>query len=194
MQKFLAVLTVALFVATIGVAQAAIIDFEDLNGLPDGVEAGIGSLPEGYAGFNWTNAYWLNKNIAQNINGTGYEYGTFGQISMITYWYNTITMASNSLFNFYSAYITSVIESQTMRVIGYEDGTVKWSTDVTVNYANPSLVTLDFTGIDKITFEPATGRNIVIDNMNVAVPVPSPVWLLSSGLIGLVWLRRKFRK
>lgn len=55
--------------------------------------------------------------------------------------------------------------------------------------ANSTTTTLTFTSLESDAYGP------VLDNVRLsAIPIPGAVWLLCSGLIGIVGIRRKFRK
>ena len=52
----------------------------------------------------------------------------------------------------------------------------------------------DFQGVTKLTFDLLSRYSVVtLDNLTYApTPIPGAIWLLGSGLVGLVGLRRKF--
>jgi len=46
---------------------------------------------------------------------------------------------------------------------------------------------------ENLGFSSSAGATLRVDNFGSAVPIPAAVWLLGSGLVGLVALKRKFR-
>jgi hypothetical protein len=47
--------------------------------------------------------------------------------------------------------------------------------------------------ISSVTFHDAGNDGYAVDNISTATPIPGAVWLLGSGLLGLIGLRRRTR-
>jgi len=91
----------------------------------------------------------------------------------------------------------SIDASNFMAWPNYNAGTLTFSQVV----ANPGWVGLlfsngDFSSNGNLGFTSTGGATISIDNVGIPNPVPIPgaVWLLGSGLLGLVGLRRKMKR
>ena len=71
------------------------------------------------------------------------------------------------------------------------DGSIVWGGDNTANYITPfTAAELGFTSIDKVEFVYGGSGGIAL---GAPVPVPAAVWLLGTGLLGLVGFRKKLK-
>jgi hypothetical protein len=164
---------------------------------------GWGLVPASYAGYTWTSSSnptesWevVTNSYYRNTYGQQYDFPTNPNAAYNDSGAATMTITSANLFNFTSAYFWgwtgSVAPASSLTVSGYNGATLIGSTPITLA-SSPALVNLNFSGIDKIEFTTTAGKYWLMDNANMApVPVPPSVWLLGSGLVGLVGLRRKF--
>ena len=139
-------------------ASADVIDFEDLY---PGYQT-YTPLPAGYAGFTWGANAWFITRLA--LPGTGYEYGTMGEVSLFTAWAQDINLGG-ALFTFDGAYITSAWDSsQDVVVEGWAGGLLVYSETVTVYNTTASWFDFDWDGVDTVWFRPQ-GSHIVIDDI-----------------------------
>jgi hypothetical protein len=197
--KRYSLLLVVIILCVAGIAQASVfvLDFEDHN-IMSYQGNGFYIIPNGYHGFNWTAAWAVNW-AAAGLSGTGYQYGTIGNMSAFNNFtdYQYMRMKSTSgTFDFTGAYLTSAWDSVQYPIIqGWLNSELKYTSIVTI-YNAANWYSFNFTGIDELVFISNGGGQVVIDNLTYntsTVPIPAAVWLLGSGLIGLIGIRR-FRK
>ena len=83
-----------------------------------------------------------------------------------------------------------------MTIKGYDDGALIFTVEATLNPAGPQWVAGNLAFVDQLTLSTTNKWQFAMDNFTFnetsAVPLPPTVWLLGSGLIGLVGLRKKF--
>jgi choice-of-anchor C domain-containing protein len=85
--------------------------------------------------------------------------------------------------------VASVIQTFTFDTTGLTRSNMGWQTQTLGFTANAATTTLAFKGVT------TTGYGAAIDNVDVsAVPIPSAIVLLSTGLVALVGLRGGFKK
>ena len=86
----------------------------------------------------------------------------------------------------------------TVRFFGYNNGIKVYdSGNIGISQYNPSWITFNWTGIDEIRTSHVGGVDSwPMDDFTytASVTVSVAVWLLGSGLIGIVGARRKFKK
>jgi hypothetical protein len=206
---FLSLWAIALILGLVKISGAEVIDFESLY---TGSQT-IDLLPDGYAGFNWSSdAWWITNKYDP---GSGFDFGTIGNVSLITGWEEDISM-NHEYFNFHGAYITAAWNTgQDATVEGWRDGALAYSKTIMTSYDGPHWFSFDYPGIDTLWFKPgdlgtdagltkdfdyhASGHHLAIDNILVtyqpsgqAAPLPSTCLLFLSGLIGMAGIKRKF--
>ncbi|KAB7644440.1 PEPxxWA-CTERM sorting domain-containing protein [Polymorphobacter fuscus] len=182
-------------------ASAALITFDDLG--TDAFEA----IPNSYHGFTWD--FWASINAA-NYGPSGYANGVvpggnsacacasdFGQ--------TTQSISSVGKFTLGSGYFTSAWnDGATLSVVGLSGATTLFSTTAVLDTSGPSLLTFNWSGIDKVTFAIAggssagmggSGNYFALDNLTVTSDVPEPAsWAMmiaGFGLVGAVMRRRR---
>ena len=155
-------------------ADADVTTFEDLYPGPES----WGPIPSVYGGFSWnSNAYWITKDF---MPGTGYEYGTIGNVSMYNYSKGDISMGLTSgYFDFSGAYITAAYNtSQNVIVEGWKDGSLLYNNTITTSNDKPYWFDFNYNGIDTVQFKLGTGSSastwVAIDNVTTTV-VPEPI-------------------
>ncbi len=183
-------------------ANAAVLTFEDLY---PGYEGYAGFSSTSYGGFTWgastTNSgepstAWITKYA---IPGSGYEYGTIGTTSILSWWASDISMSSSTNFDFNGAYITSAWQgTETVDVEGWDDGTLVYSTTITTHNNAAYWFTFNYTDIDTVWFNQngGDGGHIDIDNITYSestsstVPEPATLMLIGAGFAGIALTRR----
>ena len=164
------------FITTLLLSQVIyglVIDFEDLD--PGESHAPI---PIGYAGFNWSYDAKIFNPLYRP--GTGYEYGTIGDVCLFTASGHSISM-SGSPFDFLGAYITAAWDTnQEFEVEGWLNGNQVYSTILTTSPDGPYWFDFQFTGIDTLVFDPLQGNHLCIDNITL-IPEPATLALLVFG-------------
>ena len=194
-----AVLVAALFVASIGAASAATIDFEEFN-LGDG-GGSIFDEPvltsQGYE-FSGSGGAYLSAEVITGANTGGTNaYGGYvsglGQDGFNFAASVTIERADGGAFAIHSLdyFMESDPEGWTEIRGTLAGGGLTFLSGIAVG-------TGDWLNLESVTFR-AEGNGfgfgygtVEVDNLVVsAVPIPAAVWLFGSALAGLGWLKRK---
>jgi hypothetical protein len=170
-----------------------------------------------FTGINGTFQYYLDSSADSNIDtGAGYNsgdsptspflYGTLDAVSG-QFFGGTTGTGSNFITNRILGYDPNVIQvdpaTPGVELIGsYFDSTIKYSNTTGNNAVDPNGVVGNSPYNIKYAVDPVTGENVAIDlilsgdsNSGFsAVPEPSTMILLGSGLIGLAGFRRKSKR
>lgn len=175
------VLGCALIFSAFG-AHAEILTFDSYsgNGAP---------IADGYGGLNWT-GFGALSNFSygvHSVSGSEYAYGyccgSNDKISVATGTFDLI----NGYFSEIGTINTSYI------LTGYLGATALYHQTLSLG-ATPTLVTLNFIGIDSVVFTPSNSGNLVFDDLQVttaAVPEPATISLIGLALFGFAASRRK---
>jgi hypothetical protein len=189
--KKIIIITLAVVLVTSGLATAAILDFEDLWTGSEEYNV-IGSI---YHGFTMGNdGYYMTQICYPN---SGYYYGTDGRVSMFTWYARPISLKRESDFNVGSLDLTAAWNlSQPGVIEGWEGGSKIYSRLVNATNTGPTLITLNWTGIDTMLIIPMTydipgGNQFIIDNLSYTAPLPSTLLFVGTGLLGLAGYRGK---
>ena len=193
------------------VASATTIDFEGWA-QPNGA---IAQVANGTGGFDWLGVYASNPEIVTNKpNGqnTGLHNGVVSgdEIGFSQYGYSKI---SNDIdFTLNSLYLTSAYKNnRSLSITGFNDAAELFSTNVILGIDQPTLVKLDWSGIDALVMQWAAGStgevvagfptgnqfafdDIVYNEPVAAVPAPGTAWLFGSALLGLIGATRRSKK
>ncbi len=186
----------ASFAALGAVASAATINFDDIRG----------RIADGYNGLDWSNFGVLNTAKAK-YNGSGYENGTTSGTHVA---YNRFghpaAFSSSSDFTLNSFEITGAWRnSLSVLITGYENGILAFTQQLLLNVNGPTLVTLNWAGIDSVGFESSGGFNaglqgdgtqFALDDLTFnasPVPLPAALPLLAAALAGMGFAARRRR-
>ena len=150
-----------------------------------------------FGSVDWINTYWQNAEGSYSIDLSGTSLGQISQTfgTQIGQPYKvTFAMAGNpdgggdAIKDLLSVVVGGAV-SQIFSFVttGKSTADMDWEDRVFLFTALTTSTTLQFTGLEGNAYGAA------IDNVRVeAVPVPAAAWMLGTGLIGLVALRRKF--
>ncbi|MDY6951515.1 MAG: hypothetical protein SWE60_08385 [Thermodesulfobacteriota bacterium] len=197
--RFSLVLALGALICLPRMALANVVNFDDLPTPYDQGSAFWGTVPTDYLGYTWTGDWEIQENNSfksvYNNNGDfpslhNAAYNDSGAALMAISFPNAITVSDayfrswsqNDQFQPFSA--TSV----TLK--GYDGATVVDTLVVALSATEMIHTAIDFAGIDKIEFITNSDKWWLMDNMNV-VPIPGGLWLLGSGLVALIGIRRR---
>lgn len=187
------------------VALSAVLTFDDIPGQTQTPLDGH-HLTNGYGGLMWSESVWDRYPVMDSerhglVSGNYLIRSDYGGVGWVT---------SDRPFDFISAYITGWVGPH-FSATGWLDGEQLYHSYFLIDYLatidasgyEPKKYVLNFYGIDTLllgSWEDHEGINLYvpfyIDNFeyNAPVPIPSAVWLLGSGMIGIVGIRRKIKK
>jgi hypothetical protein len=200
--RFVFLLALGALIGLPGMASANVVDFDDLP-TPNNYSGALwGTIPTDHLGYAWSGDWEVQENstFKSVYSNTGdfpslpnAAYNDTGAPLVAISFPNNITVSDayfrswgqNNQFQNFSA--TSV----TLK--GY-DGTNLLDTLV-VDLSTTEIVhtAIDFVGINKIEFITESETWWLMDNMNV-VPIPGAVWLLASGLIAIIGIKKKIHR
>jgi hypothetical protein len=187
--------------------QAGVITFDDLS------DNGTGTpIANGYQGLNWANfqvqntplfTIFVGPNGAANgtVSSPNVAFNGFGDIAVLGV-SPPSTFILNSLY--LTAYWNDGLNVEIEGFSGGLGGTLLHDVTETINTTSPTLVNLDWTGIDTVSFLASggsqnpnfsgSGTQFALDNLDLTiVPIPAALPLFATGIggLGLLGWRRK---
>jgi len=153
------------------------------------------------------NSYTENSFIMTNVNGTNYFIDNSFSNLFLNNWDDDVlefnsatskvifTSASNSLFNFTNASLGSLNSAAEIQIEGMlsAGGSIVQIFNLALN-TKEDIIFSGFNNLTSLTISSLTdGQYAIIDDLAFtpsSVPVPSAVWLLGSGLIGLIGMKK----
>jgi hypothetical protein len=139
--------------------------------------------------YNWDNSnqQWINDYVTSgNVDENGLYVKVYSDPNSPTLSYIPINQTDIPL----TAQFDSTYEQAT---IGSTDSVPAWLVDSVFN-AGESVNFSIYLEYERRSTETPYLSSLWIDPYVTAVPIPGAVWMLGSGLIGLVFIRRKFTK
>jgi hypothetical protein len=177
-------------------AQAAVITFDDIS---DPFEGTL--ISNGYAGLDWFNFYAANgATAAAGNNGPGYANGVVSSPNIAFNGAGANASFSSPTSNNFSVSSLDLTAAFTnglsVTISGLENGVVVDTLNQSFNTSGPTLVTLDWSGINEVEFSSggARGDQFVLDNLDISnTPLPATLPLFAGGLgfVGYLTRRRK---
>jgi hypothetical protein len=181
---------------------ASTLTFDDIRN----ANAPYPHLTNGYQSLNWSNFDVINAINEVSINGTNGVY--YGVVSISNVAFNAFgdpaeVDARGTNFNFLGLFLTGVWRSNlNVEIRGFNGGNLLYDQTMLVSATNPTLFTLNYLNIDRLTFNSFGGQyagfgsdasTFVMDNFTFEfVPEPSSLLLTTAGAL-LLWplLKRK---
>lgn len=161
---------------------AAVIDFETVTKDPIGA-----FVPNGYAGFNWSGLFALNKNFDTSVQN-GYTHATTSGMYSISNWGNGIgSFERDTIFSLVSMQLTKPHAIGNVHLEGWRGSERMYYLDVPATPFAPTLAQLNWAGITKVrVLNDSVTVHTAIDDIVIAnVPEPSQWALL--GIAGLAF-------
>jgi len=143
--------------STVPTRSQTVITFDDISNIGTGM-----FITSGYQGLSWSNFFPLNAIL--RTNGFGLDGYYYGMASPSNVAYNGFGNPAEidspgTNFNFLSAYFTGAWKSNlNIEVQGYRDTNLIYDETLVVSATSPTLITLDYLDIDRLTFSSFGGE------------------------------------
>jgi hypothetical protein len=190
-------------------SQAVTLAFEDIP-LASGADV---SMPSGYGGLTWNNAYVLDTN-GFAYNPSGYEPGAVSGTQVgFNGFGNSMSFSIGSPFTFNSLYMTAAWnDGLSVEVKGSLNGSTVFSQTLSPSATAPTLYTFNWSGIDKVSFSASGGTqhyslaastHFAFDNLTInepitpftpAIPEPQTYVLMAACLAVVAGVTRRTRQ
>lgn len=203
--KYNALFVIITFLFYINIAGASIFQngsFENgtySEGTFDSLSSGntdISGWTVGDGGVDWIMTYWTPSDGAYSLDLSGTSAGSISQTfdTVFGQQYKVLfDMAGNpdnsEKVKDLRVTAAAISSDYTFDATDMTKTNMGWVENSFYFTANSTTTTLEFLSLETNAYGPA------LDNVRLsAAPIPSAVWLLGSGLIGIVGIRRKFKK
>jgi MYXO-CTERM domain-containing protein len=187
-----------------GPAAAVTIGFDDVTADP------VAEVPDGYRGFDWTNASVIDASRYPHqptgwSGPTGYENGTLSPSYVAwNYRQRVLSLALATPFTFEGAALTAAWNAGLhVLVRGYLGGVLLYAQELVLDTAGPTWFAAGWSGIDALSFTPSHaslnpqwladgfGLQFALEDLRIHTPEPGPAWLVGAGLAALGAARRR---
>jgi len=166
-------------------------------------DTGLGDLaqiPNGYAGFNWSN-FWALNGLTYYGNPSGYQTGVVSP-SFIAYngyaEQASVSSMSTNPFTFNSVYATAAWNTENVTFNGWLGGNLLYTDTFGILTSGPVFHTFNWGLVDRVDMVSDGGSQVAIDNLTVngatVTPEPATLLLLATGLTGIGALMRRRQK
>ena len=200
------VVIATVFCVSVPTQASLVINFDDLSTPNNDGGQLWGSVPSNYQGFTWAGSWEVaEQNSYKTTYGNSYNFPSQYNAAYNDTGSLTMTLTSSTPFNFESALFSTYAQNNsfasfsatTLTITGYLNN-VAVGSPITFNLKSNMFESqsINLNDIDKVTFTAnGAAKWWLMDNLTYTpVPIPAAVWLLGTGLIGLVGLRRNFQR
>lgn len=161
-------LTACLLLAGPALARADVINFSGLSTdnpiTPSNPPEAV--IPNGYAGFNWSNFSSLNTQNDPNATPSGYSHANTDSASAsvaFNLYGKPASISRATPFSFYGAFFTAAWKDDLhVDVKGYRNGQLLYDKHFTVDSTGPTFEAFDFLNVDTLDFKSYAGHDTTV--------------------------------
>mgnify|MGYP001585661137 FL=1 len=181
------------------IADATVVHFDDLSHYTS-----VPSIPSGYGGLDWNNMAAYNTLLGAQV--SGYKNGVVSPKNVAFNKFGTPAVISRlTPFDFTGAYLPGAWNNGlNVNLKGYNGVNLVYDSTVVVNSTSPTYFNFNYLGITSLRLDSyggvhggytgSRGTHLVLDNFTYnpvsSVPEPATLFLLGSGVVGLIAARR----
>jgi len=182
-------------IASLGVTATGngqvLLTFDDLPTTPSTQgNPGTGVIPNGYGGLDWSNFGVIDGVEAQHTYGYYTGVVSPSNVAFNEYGNSAYVAKPGGLFDLHSAFLTAALNLSrplNIQIQGFLGATMLYNNTYTVNNSGPTLIDLNYDGVDIVTFTSSPGQQFAMDNLTVTVPEPSIFTLFLLGTLLFRW-------
>ena len=192
-----ALVAAAMLAGFASLASADTINFDDLSDAP---------IANGYHGLDWSN-FWSFAPFSPDYDGSGYESALTSGTNVAYNSYGTPASISSAADFDLNSFVAAAAWNDGLSVLisGYNNGVQIYSTVVSLVTGSASAVTLNWIGVDDVSFVSYGGTNpglngsgthFALDDLTISVapvPLPAALPLFGFALAGMGFVARRRR-